>query len=208
MEAAAACTNADWDVVSSLASPGSSCTASAWLSHAYANAYAMQCCVAADRAAKRSHRHARASCGAHRQRCVQGSCHMQQQPLPHSWRSSSSSHAGSQPLPVSSKSPGLFMAAHVAVSWLGHPLRRVMLCCAMLCFAQVAEDYRTDPQLYDKCKDSVEQLCSDVEPGSGGELDCLVSHHHPLGGLVWRFRLAAQHAQRGGRCQQQLVQHH
>jgi hypothetical protein len=47
----------------------------------------------------------------------------------------------------------------------------VVLCCTV----KVAEDYRTDPQLYDKCKDSVEQLCQDVEPGNGAELDCLVS---------------------------------
>jgi hypothetical protein len=32
-----------------------------------------------------------------------------------------------------------------------------------------------DPQLYDKCKESVETICADVEPGSGNELACLVS---------------------------------
>lgn len=69
--------------------------------------------------------------------------------------------------------------------------------------AEVAEDYRTDPQLYDKCKDSVQQLCKDVEPGSGGELDCLVSHSLLLTKGVG---LAAQHAKHGGPCKQQLPQ--
>ena len=46
----------------------------------------------------------------------------------------------------------------------------------MLCDGvQVAEDYRIDPQLYSNCKDSVEQLCKQHEPGKGEELDCLVS---------------------------------
>lgn len=46
--------------------------------------------------------------------------------------------------------------------------------------AEVAEDYRTDPQLYDNCKDSVQQLCQDVEPGNGAELDCLIKHSKAL----------------------------
>lgn len=99
----------------------------------------------------------------------------------HSWRSSSS-HAGSQPLPVSSST----MTVHGGPCCCQLAGQRTVpchavLCFATLCFVQVAEDYRTDPQLYDKCKDSVEQLCSDVEPGSGGELDCLVSREGLVG---------------------------
>lgn len=56
-------------------------------------------------------------------------------------------------------------------------------CCGLL---QVAQDYRMDPQLHDKCKDSMEQLCKNVEPGSGGELDCLVRGRRGFGVTVTR----------------------
>lgn len=46
--------------------------------------------------------------------------------------------------------------------------------------AEVAQDYRMDPQLHDNCKSSMEQLCKNVEPGSGGELDCLIHHSKSL----------------------------
>uniref|UniRef100_A0A7R9V0N1 Golgi apparatus protein 1 n=1 Tax=Chlamydomonas euryale TaxID=1486919 RepID=A0A7R9V0N1_9CHLO len=39
----------------------------------------------------------------------------------------------------------------------------------------VVEDYRFDYKLYARCKADVSSLCPDVEPGSGGELDCLES---------------------------------
>ena len=40
---------------------------------------------------------------------------------------------------------------------------------------QVAEDYRFDYKLYSLCKDDVKNLCDDVEPGEGLEMECLVS---------------------------------
>lgn len=40
---------------------------------------------------------------------------------------------------------------------------------------EAAEDYRTDYKLYQGCKDDVQNLCSDVDPGDSRELECLVS---------------------------------
>lgn len=40
---------------------------------------------------------------------------------------------------------------------------------------EAAEDYRTDYQLYNACKDDIQNVCSDVEPGDSRELECLVS---------------------------------
>ncbi len=40
---------------------------------------------------------------------------------------------------------------------------------------QIAEDYRLDYKLHQACKTDVANLCKDVEPGEGRELECLVS---------------------------------
>lgn len=41
-------------------------------------------------------------------------------------------------------------------------------------FPQATDDYRLDAQLYGSCKDAVKELCANVDPGEGRELECLV----------------------------------
>jgi hypothetical protein len=69
----------------------------------------------------------------------------------------------------------------------------------------VAEDYRVDPQLYAKCKESVETICADVEPGSGNELACLVSGGgvDAIEGNVYRRRACRQQCMTVGTKEQQ-----
>eukprot|EP00879_Flechtneria_rotunda_P000602 GHRR01000712.1.p1 GENE.GHRR01000712.1~~GHRR01000712.1.p1 ORF type:complete len:883 (+),score=207.41 GHRR01000712.1:2504-5152(+) len=47
--------------------------------------------------------------------------------------------------------------------------------------AEIAADFRLDPKLYDTCHGSVEQLCKDVDPGNGLEIDCLFENSKSLG---------------------------
>eukprot|EP00195_Chlamydomonas_chlamydogama_P004977 CAMPEP_0202901334 /NCGR_PEP_ID=MMETSP1392-20130828/14194_1 /ASSEMBLY_ACC=CAM_ASM_000868 /TAXON_ID=225041 /ORGANISM="Chlamydomonas chlamydogama, Strain SAG 11-48b" /LENGTH=885 /DNA_ID=CAMNT_0049587883 /DNA_START=46 /DNA_END=2703 /DNA_ORIENTATION=- len=40
---------------------------------------------------------------------------------------------------------------------------------------EASEDYRVDYKLYTACKDDVKNLCSDVDPGDGREIECLAA---------------------------------
>jgi hypothetical protein len=46
---------------------------------------------------------------------------------------------------------------------------------------QATEDFRNDYKLFTACKDDVMNLCSEVEPGDGRELECLVSSSSSVG---------------------------
>jgi hypothetical protein len=58
---------------------------------------------------------------------------------------------------------------------------------------QAAEDYRFDYKLRNACSASVESVCSDVDPGEGRELDCLVRGRRGAGRGGWVGCEAAQH---------------
>ncbi len=55
---------------------------------------------------------------------------------------------------------------------------------------KVTEDYRNDYKLYNSCKDDVKNLCADVDPGDGREIECLVSEatctHACMAPFSWR----------------------
>jgi golgi apparatus protein 1 len=55
-------------------------------------------------------------------------------------------------------------------------------CRAMITRAQIeaAEDYRLDANLYDACKADAENVCKDVEAGSGRVNACLRKHRHQV----------------------------